>query len=249
MQWYVSARLTEDIAANNILRPDQWETLPFYRNIVRVVARVSAIVLVGPSLSRNEEWINISIRDTESIFKTVTVLRFFPPNLRSTVAFFLPQAWMIRYYLYRAKKLIGPIIADRRHAASSGHPGALRPNDLLQWMMDAANEVERQPGKLAHLELMTSVASVHTTAGAATHALYDLCQRPEYIGPLRDEVEEVLREEGGWHKTTLHRLRKLDSFLKESQRFNPASSREMFSFLTDLYLPEYTTPKRNSDTC
>lgn len=134
---------------------------------------------------------------------------------------------MIRYYLYRAKRLIGPIIANRRRAESSGRSEAARPDDRLQWMMDTANEVERQPGKLAHLELMTSLASVHTTAGAATHALYDLCQRPEYIAPLREEIRQALQEEGGWQKTTLHKLPKLDSFLKESTRFNPPRSREI----------------------
>lgn len=139
---------------------------------------------------------------------------------------------MIRYYLYRVKRLIDPIIANRRRAECSGNSKAARPGDLLQWMIDAANEVERQPGKLAQLELMTSLASVHTIAGAATHALYDLCPRPEYIAPLREEIKEALREEGGWQKTALHKLPKLDSFLKESQRFNPPSSREiLISFL------------------
>lgn len=193
---------------------------------------------MGPSLCRNEEWIDISVQATESIFKTVAILRFFPTYLRSIIAFFLPHAWMIRYYLYRAKRLIAPIIAERRLAAESsssfggGHSddeaAAARPDDLLQWMMDSANEFERQPGTLAHLEFMTSLASVHTTAGAATHALYDLCQRPDYFAPLLEEIQEALREEGGWQKATLHKLPKLDSFLKESQRFNPPSSREIF---------------------
>lgn len=80
---------------------------------------------------------------------------------------------------------------------------------------------------------MTSLASVQPTAGATTHALYDLYQMPEYIARLRKEIKEALGEEGGWQKPTLHKFTKLDSFLKESQRFNPPSSRRIFiSFLS-----------------
>lgn len=44
---------------------------------------------------------------------------------------------------------------------------------------------------------------------------------PEYIQPLRQETEEVLAECGTWNKQALLTLAKMDSFMKESQRFNP----------------------------
>ncbi|KAG6025447.1 hypothetical protein E4U40_002670 [Claviceps sp. LM458 group G5] len=42
----------------------------------------------------------------------------------------------------------------------------------------------------------------------------------EYIEPLRQEMIIALAD-GGWQKTTLNRLYKLDSLLKESQRLSP----------------------------
>lgn len=60
-----------------------------------------------------------------------------------------------------------------------------------------------------------------------THAMYDLCAHPEYLEPLRQEVTDVLADEG-WHKTRLSRLHKLDSLLKESQRFNSVFLRVSF---------------------
>jgi hypothetical protein len=42
---------------------------------------------------------------------------------------------------------------------------------------------------------------------------------PEYIQPLREEVEWVVREQG-WTKTSILKMRKLDSFLREAQRMN-----------------------------
>lgn len=43
---------------------------------------------------------------------------------------------------------------------------------------------------------------------------------PEHKPMLREEIEEALSQEGGWTLSALHRMQKLDSFLKESQRLN-----------------------------
>jgi hypothetical protein len=50
--------------------------------------------------------------------------------------------------------------------------------------------------------------------------LYELGDHPEYIEPLRQEMRQVLAEEGGWGKRTFNKLQKLDSFMKEAQRPN-----------------------------
>ena len=44
---------------------------------------------------------------------------------------------------------------------------------------------------------------------------------PEYVEPLRREVESVLDQDGFIDKRSFHQLFKLDSIMKESQRFNP----------------------------
>ena len=52
-------------------------------------------------------------------------------------------------------------------------------------------------------------------------ALFDLAGRPEYVAPLREELEQVINEEGGARELSprsLAKLVKMDSFLKESQR-------------------------------
>jgi hypothetical protein len=47
--------------------------------------------------------------------------------------------------------------------------------------------------------------------------LYRLLDNPEYIEPLRQEVEAVVAEEG-WTKAAIDKMYKLDSFLREAQR-------------------------------
>src|SRR5437879_4925832 len=50
--------------------------------------------------------------------------------------------------------------------------------------------------------------------------LYRLLANPEYIEPLRQEVESVVAEEG-WTKAGMDKMRKIDSFLRETQRIDP----------------------------
>ena len=54
---------------------------------------------------------------------------------------------------------------------------------------------------------------------AFAQALYMLCERPEYIEPLREEVEAVISETG-WTKAAVGQLYKVDSFFRETQRYN-----------------------------
>ena len=48
--------------------------------------------------------------------------------------------------------------------------------------------------------------------------------RPELIADLRQEIKSVLSESGGVMTThALYEMKLLDSFMKESQRMNPAN--------------------------
>ncbi len=62
-----------------------------------------------------------------------------------------------------------------------------------------------------------------------SQVLLDLAARPEYIAELREEIEAVLAEDGEEldengqpfiRKSSFAKMRKLDSFIRESQRFN-----------------------------
>ena len=52
-----------------------------------------------------------------------------------------------------------------------------------------------------------------------THSLYNLTTYPEYVEPLREEIETVIQEQG-WSKASVSEMRKLDSFVKETMRLS-----------------------------
>lgn len=67
------------------------------------------------------------------------------------------------------------------------------------------------------LRVMTvNFAAIHTSSMSFTHALYHLAAMPYYILPMREEVEAIVKKEG-WTKGAVGKMRKVDSFLKESQ--------------------------------
>ncbi|KAJ3489333.1 hypothetical protein NLI96_g2200 [Meripilus lineatus] len=51
-----------------------------------------------------------------------------------------------------------------------------------------------------------------------TAALYRLAAHSEYMAPLRAEVEAVIKSDG-WTKAALQKMRKVDSFFRECQRY------------------------------
>ena len=50
-----------------------------------------------------------------------------------------------------------------------------------------------------------------------THSLYDLAARPEYVQPLREEIEAIVEKEG-WSEHAVAKMTKLDGFVKETMR-------------------------------
>ena len=63
---------------------------------------------------------------------------------------------------------------------------------------------------------------------------------PEYIQPLREEVESIIKEQG-WTKASIFNMRKLDSFLRESQRVSDSFTGKGRSTLKNL-LPHLHLP-------
>ncbi len=54
---------------------------------------------------------------------------------------------------------------------------------------------------------------------AFTQVLYRLLDNPEYIEPLRREVEAIVAEDG-WTKAAMDKMYKIDSFIRETQRID-----------------------------
>ena len=62
-----------------------------------------------------------------------------------------------------------------------------------------------------------------------TNVLYRLLSNPEYVEPLRHDVETAVAEEG-WTKAGVDRMHKIDSFIRETLRIDGQSISSLDSF-------------------
>ena len=192
-----------------------WTEVAVGDAMVQIVARVSSRMFGGIELSRCKEWVDATINFAVDGFIGAQKIKRYPTLIRSLVARWIPELSKIGRHQATAKKVIVPILERRDEALS-------KPQDFLQWMVDSARNEEGEKEFIALIQLKLSFAAIHTSAAAPTQMLYDLCARPEYIAPLREEIEQVLSVDGGLcTKHALRKLVKMDSFMKESQRFNP----------------------------
>jgi len=123
-----------------------------------------------------------------------------------------------------------------------------KPNDMLMWLMEEAKDEEKEVRSLVLRILTVNFAAIHTSSMSFAHALYRLAADPSYISPLREEVERVLKEENGvWSKYAISKMKKVDSFMKECQRYYGLGVVSMtrkalkdFSFSDGTFIPKGT---------
>lgn len=200
-----------------------WTPIAINSSILRIVARISGRVFVGISFCRSEEWLNTSVKFTEDVFANAMVSTMLPAFLRGFFStFILPYARRVSKHKKIARKYLAPIYAERMAREASGSGEKLE-EDVYTWMLGhaAARPNLRTPETLAYFQLLLSMAAIHTTTMTVVTVLYELAARPEYIEPLREEMIRAVEEDGGlMKKSTLAKMMKLDSFMKESARIN-----------------------------
>jgi len=182
--------------------------------MTQIVARVSSCMFGGTTLSRNQEWIDASIAFAIDGFIGAQKIKKYPEFLKPIVKFFVPEITSIANHYKAAEKAAIPLLEEREKKGEHA-------SDLLGWMSEQAKGYEQEKKFLASILLKVSFAAIHTSAAAPTQLLYDLCDMPQYIQPLRDEINSVMDSEGHIGKKGYLKMSKMDSIMKESQRFNP----------------------------
>ncbi|EPS26492.1 hypothetical protein PDE_01429 [Penicillium oxalicum 114-2] len=205
--------------------PEEWTPILPVQTMVQVVAQVAGVYVVGPELARTPDFLECSIMFTSNCFDAAAALLQYPIWLRPLMQHFTPAISRCRASFLKMRRIIKPLIDERMQLAASGKP---IPRDLLALVMEHSpphlrGDIDFQ----ARNQLIIGMASTHTTSMTLTNALFDLAARPKYVEPLREEIFSVF---GGdditetLSKKGLLKLRKLDSFLKESARFSPLNT-------------------------
>ncbi|KAJ5815383.1 hypothetical protein N7474_007160 [Penicillium riverlandense] len=218
--------LSKETAAtlNDTFPPsDEWKPYNFAYHVPYMVARISSLVFLGQKICRDKEWINVSVNYTIDAFVAARELRMWPSVLRPLVHWFLPSAQKLRQHLRVARSIVNQEVEHRAMIQDGTLPPEDPPRthaDALDWMRDLSQAYDT-PIEMGRTQVGLSLAAIHTTSNLLTNIMYDLAAYPQYIQPLRDEICAVAAEDGEFKKTSLLKLKLMDSVMKESQRVNP----------------------------
>ncbi|EED17165.1 cytochrome P450, putative [Talaromyces stipitatus ATCC 10500] len=206
---------------------EDWTPVNLNDLLLRIISQASARIFVGPSLNRSKEWLDLSEKFATDVMIGGEKLKGWRPILRPIAQYLIPEVRRIQADHEEAYQMLRPVLEAREKEEAEKGDHYERPNDMLEWIRTRAtknNDKSVDYREQAKIQLLTATAAIHTTRLATLHVLFDLAARPEYIDPLREELQQVLAEtDGPLTKQTLTHLKKLDSFMKESQRHNPPS--------------------------
>ncbi|KAI0320027.1 cytochrome P450 [Amylostereum chailletii] len=206
---------------------DEWVKVRAIPAVLKVVCRASNRVFVGSPLCRDEDFQNLNIEYAKDVIVAGKLISMFPEFLHSLAA---PLLTPLPKQTRRQMRHLAPIITERqRKLAEYGTEWEDKPDDMLMWLMEAATGEERSLTNLSRRILAINFAAIHTTSLSFTHALYHLAAGPEYVKPLREEIESIVAEER-WSKAGFGKMHKLDSFMRESQRFNSLATANLTRF-------------------
>lgn len=199
----------------------------------QLVAQVSARIFIGPELSSNKAWLDVSVNYATQAFFAAEALRRWHPALRPLVHWVLPECRKLRSELTRARQILAPVVRKRQEQrrlareAGDGCPSS-KVADTVGWMDEVANGKAYDAGIL---QLGLSLAAIHTTSELVSEIITDLCSHPEWFKPLRGEMASMIKAHG-WTKKALHEMKLTDSMMKESQRHHSGDTGEFPSQYT-----------------
>ncbi|KAF5618360.1 gibberellin cluster-C13-oxidase [Fusarium sp. NRRL 52700] len=209
-----------------------WSSVPVYEMMLRAVALLSGRAFVGLPLCRDQGWLEASIGYTVQCVSIRDQLHTWSPLLRPIVGPFLPSVRSVRRHLRFAAEIMAPLISQALQENGEQHETDTDPTKgrgtFISWLLRHLPEELRTSEQVGLDQMLVSFAAIHTTTMALTKVVWELVKRPEYIEPLRAEMHDVLGPQvdiraARINKETLSRLQKLDSFIREVQRWCPSS--------------------------
>ena len=217
----------------------EWKDMSVYTTVINVIASLSARAFVGLPLCRDQEWLEKTKNFTRDAIILMHTNSLIPISLRPYLSRFNPALWHLGgYRKFAGRKMLPQVtsILNTYKEKLSGFKtmtedealAAAEENNfnLVHWMIGHFKDPQNADAfELGGQQMTAAFAAIHTTGMAASHAIYDLATYPDIAPVLRAEIEAVIAEENfpdkRLRKTSMAKLRGLDSFMKESMRFSP----------------------------
>ncbi|KAH9837371.1 cytochrome P450 [Rhodofomes roseus] len=199
---------------------DEWVGVVAFPAMTRVVCRASNRVFIGLPMCRNSEYLEIVLNYAKDVAKGRFIMTITPIMLKPIVGRLLPWS---KNALKKFAVLVRPIVDETfRQFEHHGKEWGDKPKNLLTWLTEEAKAKGVRAEIVVSALLSSNFVAIHTSSISVTHALYHIAASPEVVAPLREEIETAIKKHG-WTKQAISEMWKLDSFMRESQRFNGTS--------------------------
>ncbi|KZT39045.1 cytochrome P450 [Sistotremastrum suecicum HHB10207 ss-3] len=198
---------------------DEWISVKTLDTMQTIIARCANRTFVGLPLCRDQAFLDLNTGYAVDVVAGAEAIRLFPNFLKPLVArLYTPAESTAK----KVTQMLRPVIEERlAQIKEEGKLYVNKPVDFLSLLLDYAEGQEREPENLAKRVLSISFAAISSTSMTFAQVVFFLASMPEYAVQLREEVESVTAEEG-WTQEALSKCYKIDSFVKECQRFRGA---------------------------
>ncbi|KAI9037576.1 putative cytochrome P450 [Aspergillus affinis] len=193
---------------------------PVYEMILELVVVSNALSFFGPELAKNRSFLKAAVVYVEETMVGAEVIRLMPRFLAPLVGRIISSRFRAQETVYN---VLLRVVEERCRQRDMGKLGHEIENhaDCIQWMLEnSPHEKSYSPTRIVHELIAIWFGSVHGLAMTLTFAIHDLCLHPEYVDPLRSEIESQF---DGFQNTGKG-LPLLESFIKESARLTPVES-------------------------
>ncbi|KAI9729787.1 MAG: hypothetical protein M1818_008401 [Claussenomyces sp. TS43310] len=208
-----------------VATPIDWTSKPMWPIAVRIVTRTANRLLFGEKLAANDDFLQLCINYTYTVFGGAHAIRKYPGFLRPLMLRFKTGIVEQRAAV---KKHLAPLFEERIHsmqeAEGTGRTAAYeaqKPKDAVQWVLDITPPEKMDIEVLMYRMIHIIVSAIHTSSVTYLEAIYDLALHPEIHEELRQEIVSVMDQEGKFTKQGLTKMIKMDSLMKESARWHP----------------------------
>ncbi|ORX70393.1 cytochrome P450 [Basidiobolus meristosporus CBS 931.73] len=184
-----------------------------------IFARISARVFAGEECKDNEEIITSFKRFSQDVVKAALFFDPFPRFMYPYIAPWLTPLTSPHHQVLL--RYVTPIVEERRQkAATLGEAWETeKPQDILQFLIENEELVDRPAKHVVLYLLATLFASIHTTSTNTTLCLFELANHPKMMEILREEQISVLASNNNqFDSNAIDKMKLLDSFIREVLR-------------------------------
>ncbi|KAL2283202.1 hypothetical protein FJTKL_10088 [Diaporthe vaccinii] len=191
-----------------------------YPMVLKLVVMSNAVSFFGKDLAKDEVFMVSALQYIEQTLICAEIVRLLPKFMAPVVGRIMSRKLKSQEVIFNT---LMPIAEQRCMERDMKQLGQSVPQhaDCVQWIMETSpRNSPWTPKRIVHELMAIWFGSVHAVSTTITFAIQDLCLHPEYLEPLRQELNDGYV---GFEHTGLG-LPLLDSFIKESARLTPVEA-------------------------